>query len=287
MSGSRPFADVVVPFRGDRKQLAEVVARFACLRLADGDSLLVVDNTPGEVRDGTLHAPEIQTPAYARNRGAAEGSAEWLVFLDADVVPRPDLLERYFDPAPRARTALVAGGVIDEAAPRDAPLATRYAHLRGLMGQENTFSWGDWSFAQTSNAACRREAFEAVGGFREDIRAAEDADLTYRLKAAGWEVERREEASAVHLSRGSARRFVGQQLLHGAGGAWLDRHYPGSVPRKRRPGLVWWGVRFAVKGLMRAARERDRDQAIWALFDPLENISYEFGRSLRNQRPRP
>jgi GT2 family glycosyltransferase len=180
---------------------------------------------------------------------------------------------------------VIAGGVIDEVVPPDAPAAARYAHLRGLMSQDNTFSWDDWSFPQTSNALCRREAFEAVGGFREDIRAAEDADLTYRLKAAGWQVERREQASVVHLSRGSVRRFVGQQLLHGAGGAWLDRHYPGSVPRKRRPGLVWWGVRFAVKGLMRAAWKRDRDQAIWALFDPLENIAYEFGRSRSNERP--
>jgi GT2 family glycosyltransferase len=283
---------VVVPFRGHPTELARLRERLARLDLRDGDSLLVVDNTPGAGPPGeasggavpVLYEAERATSAYARNRGAAAGRAGWLVFLDADVEPPPDLLERYFDPAPRERTALIAGGVIDEAVPPDAPAAARYAHLRGLMGQENTFTWGDWSFPQTSNAVCRREAFEAVGGFRENIRAAEDADLTYRLKAGGWEVERREQASVVHLSRGSVRRFVGQQLRHGAGGAWLDRHYPGSVPRKRRPGLVWWAVRFAVKGLLRAAWKRDRDQAIWALFDPLENISYEFGRSLRNER---
>jgi hypothetical protein len=285
--------DVVVPFRGDATELAAVRQRMARLDLREDDSLLVVDNTPcagppGEIEGGevpVLHAAGRRVPGYARNRGAAAGRAGWLVFLDADVEPPPGLLDRYFDPAPRERTALIAGGVIDEAVPPDAPAAARYAQLRGLMRQENTFSWGDWSFAQTSNAACRREAFEAVGGFREDIRTGEDADLNYRLKAAGWEVERRERARVVHLSRGSVRRFVGQQLLHGAGGAWLDRHYPGSVPRKRRPGLVWWGVRFAVKGLLSAAWKRDRDKAIWALFDPLENISYEFGRSLRNERP--
>jgi GT2 family glycosyltransferase len=279
--------DVIVPFAGTGDELDLVRARLADLRLREGDSLVVVDNTPGTPREGTLHAPEIPTPGYARNRGAAEGTAEWLVFIDSDAAPAADLLDRYFDPAPGTRTALLAGGVTDEAVPRRAPAAARYAHLRGLMAQENTFSWGDWSFAQTSNAACRREAFEAVGGFREDIRAAEDADLTYRLRAAGWEVERREEAGVVHLSRASARRFVRQQLLHGAGGAWLDRKYPGSVPRKRRPGLVWWAVRFSASGLLKAAWRRDRDRAISAVFDPLENLAYEFGRSLRNSRPRP
>jgi mycofactocin glycosyltransferase len=283
--------DVVVPFRGDATELAALCRRLARLELGDGDSLLVVHNTPdagppakGQVR--VLNAAEHATPGYARNRGAAVGQAGWLAFLDADVEATPDLLDRYFEPPPAERTAVIAGGVIDEVMPPGAPAAARYAHLRGLMSQDNTFSWDDWSFPQTSNALCRREAFEAVGGFREDIRAAEDADLTYRLKAAGWQVERRERASVVHLSRGSVRRFVGQQLLHGAGGAWLDRHYPGSVPRKRRPGLLWWGLRFSLKGLAKAAWKRDRDQAIWALFDPLENIAYELGRSRSNERPR-
>ena len=51
------------------------------------------------------------TPGYGRNRGAEQGSAEWLVFLDADVVPAPDLLDRYFDPLPAQDTALLAGAL--------------------------------------------------------------------------------------------------------------------------------------------------------------------------------
>ena len=153
------------------------------------------------------------------------------------------------------------------------------------MSQENTFGWDDWSFPQTTNAACRRTAFEAVGGFREDIRAAEDADLTYRLKAADWEVERRERAAVLHLSRRTTRAFVRQRLLHGAGGAWLNRQYPGAVPLQRWPGLLWWTMHSTFTGLLRAAWKRDRDQAIRVVFGPLEAIAYELGRSLRNQRP--
>ncbi len=283
----RPNVDVVVPFRGDEAGLRELTARLQVLELGERDSLVVVDNTPGVQRAGTLHAPEVQTPAYARNRGAAVGRAEWLVFIDADTAPQADLLDRYFDTPPQERTALLAGGVIDEPVPRGAPAVARYAHLRGFMHQDKTLVWGEWAFPQTANAACRREAFEAVGGFTEDIRAAEDADLTYRLRAAGWEVERREPAAVVHLSRTSARGFVRQRMLHGAGGAWLNRRYPGSVPAKRWPGLLWWSARTTAKGLVQAAIARDRDRAVMALFEPLDNVVYELGRRRGNEPPRP
>jgi mycofactocin glycosyltransferase len=291
----RPTVDVIVPFRGSTGSLQQLRERLAALSLRPGDTVLVVDNTPRRERlDGrsvgevpVLYAAELATPAFARNRGAARGAAEWLVFFDADAEPRPDLLDRYFDPPPRPSTGLVGGGVLDEVAPPDAPAVARYAYLRRAMSQEDTFAFGEWGYPKTANVACRRAAFEAVGGFREDIRAAEDADLTYRLRAAGWEVERREEAAVVHASRKTLREFVVQKALWGAGGAWVHRTYPGSVPLVGRPGLVWWAVRATAGGLLSAARRRDRDAAILALFRPLEALAWEFGRLLPNERPVP
>jgi len=284
---TRPSADVVVPFRGTRAARHALCSTLERLELRPTDTLVVVDNTPGaEPAEGPVRvhvAAQVATPGYARNRGAALGEGEWLVFFDADTVPARDLVDRYFDPPPAARTALLAGGVIDEPVPPDAPPAARYAHIRGLMGQENTFRFGEWSFPQTANAACRREAFEAAGGFREDIRAGEDADLTFRLKAAGWGIERREAASVTHRSRQTVRGLVSQKLLHGAGGAWLAERYPGAFPARRRPGLVWWGVRTAVRGVVTAARSGQRDVALFAVLHPLELIAYEFGRSMSNE----
>ena len=286
---------MVVPFRGEAARLDELRAGLARLRLRSGDSVVVVDNTPGRGPTGfreeggvtIVQAAEVETPAFARNRGAERGSADWLVFFDADTEPSPDLLDRYFDPSPGERTALLAGGVVDQEVPADAPAAARYAHVRELMSQNETHRFGTWSFPQTANAACRRAAFEEVGGFRDEIRAGEDADLSFRLRAAGWEVERREAAKVVHRSRQTVRGFIRQKLLHGAGGAWLDREYPGSFPARRRPGLIWWGVRTAAKGLASAARSRSRDVALVAVLHPVELIAYEFGRSLRNERPTP
>jgi glycosyltransferase involved in cell wall biosynthesis len=282
--------DVVVPFRGRPAELEELRARLGRLALGPEDSIVVADNTPGH---GPLTGPVpvigaagLATPGFARNRGAERGNADWLLFLDADVVPPPDLLERYFEPPPAERTGLVAGAMTDEPVEADGRPAARYAYVRKLMSQEDSFQFGSWGFPKMANAVCRRVAFEQIGGFREEIRAGEDADLTYRLREVGWEVERREGAAVLHRSRQTVRGFVAQKALHGAGGAWLARHYPGVFPARRRAGLVWWGVRTAVSGLLSAARTRDRDRALWAVFEPLEHIAFEFGRSLSNERRR-
>jgi glycosyltransferase involved in cell wall biosynthesis len=260
------------------------------LELAPGDSLVVVDNSPaGRLPSAPVQverAAEVAAPGYARNRGAAAGRGEWIVFVDADTLPQPDLVERYFEPPPAERTGLLAGGVLDEEASPEGPAVARYQYLRRSMSQDHTLGLGRWAFAQTANVAVRRAAFEEVGGFREDIRACEDADLSYRLASAGWERERREAAAVVHLSRQTIRSFIGQKAQHGAGVGWLDRTYPGSIPGHRRPGLLWWAVRFAVGNLVSAARHRSRDEAVWAVFHPLDLVTRELGRSLSNEARR-
>ncbi len=168
--------------------------------LQPGDSVTVADNRPG-ARDGdgrgnvrVLGAGERQTSYHARNRAAALGTADWLVFLDADVLPPADLLARYFEPVPDARVGVLAGAVVDEEPAADeSTSASRYAWLKSSMSQEITLAHDQWAFAQTANAAVRRKAFEQVGGFEAGVRSGGDADLCFRVRAAGWDLERREQ----------------------------------------------------------------------------------------------
>lgn len=289
----RPGADVVIPFGGPGS-LEDICARAAELRLGSGDTVTVVDNRPMAppltTRFGAvcvLRASERQTPAFARNRGVAAGSADWLVFLDADCRWEPDLLDRYLQQAPAEGVAVLAGAIRDAGSPagRREPLAVRYARLSEFMSQDATMNRGRWSYAQTANCAVRRVAFETVGGFRADARAGEDADLCLRLVAAGWTLDARPAAAVVHQSRDSMRALLGQCAIHGAGVAWLDARHPGAAPARRWPGLALWSLRrwrTCVVAMVRG----DGDAAVTALIDPVTTWAYELGRRRANRRSR-
>lgn len=282
--------DIVVPFCGPQSGLDALRERLLAARLEAAASVTIVDNRPvaGAVdRDGplaVLAAPERQSSYFARNRGARVGSAEWIVFLDADVLPAPNLLSAYLDPRPGAEVAVLAGGVVDEPPEQGAELsaAAAYAHLRAHMSQANTLKDGPWGYAQTANCAVRREAFERVGGFEDGIRSGGDADLCFRLRALGLAIESRPEAAVIHRSRQSLRALLRQRARHGSGAAWLDARYPGAFPRARYPGLLAWGVRRLATAAALRARGR-RQAAIEAGVEPLSVWAFELGRLASNR----
>jgi GT2 family glycosyltransferase len=288
----RPAVDVVIPFAGSASELQALIARAARLERTAGDTVVVVDNRartdavvapPGVL---VVPAPERAGSYYARNRGAATGEAPWLLFVDADVEVPADLLDRYFERDPQDATGVLAGEVSDQPPSLDQrSAAVRYAWLKQSMSQETTLAHGRWAFAQTANCAIRRAAFDAVGGFREHVRSGGDADLCFRLAAAGWQLERRPRATVMHRNRQTVRAMLRQRARHGAGAAWLNREHPGSFPRRRWTGLAWWATRRAATGL-RALAGGDRDGAVLGLLDGPAVWAFELGRLMPN-RPNP
>ncbi len=306
---ARPAVDVVIPFGG--RALEPVVARAATLVTREGDTVTVVDNRgrsgavvgsgavagsgalggsgavagsgalggSGAVR--VVVAAAVPTSYFARNAGARAGSAPWLLFLDADVLPPPDLLDRLLTPTPGDGVAVVASEVADEEPRPGDPPAVRYAAASGAMSQAGNLRAG---FVATACCAVRREAFEAAGGFREDVRSGGDADLCLRLRDAGWRIELREDVVVRHRPRRALVRMLAQRARHGSGAAWVEREHPGTLPARPVLGAAWWGARRAAAG-GRALVRGDRDAAIAGLLDGPALLAFELGRRLLpNQR---
>jgi GT2 family glycosyltransferase len=114
------------------------------------------------------------------------------------------------------------------------------------------------------------------------VRSGGDADLCFRLRAAGWELEPRDGAAVVHRSRRTMRKLLRQRARHGSGAGWLDREHPGSFPRARRLGLAKWTVESFAAAAVARVRGR-RDDALVGIVEPLWVWAFEIGRSFSNE----
>jgi cellulose synthase/poly-beta-1,6-N-acetylglucosamine synthase-like glycosyltransferase len=287
----RDSVDVIVPFGGSDRAFVDLVARLRALELGPHDSLTIVDNSQGAVAESiadkgpirVVSAHQRRSSYYARNRGAWGGGGTWLLFLDADVEPTPDIIDRYLSVPPAATSGVLVGPVDDvRSADRQSESVTsRYSRLRRLIDQTNTLQMRR-PYAKTANCAVRRVGFEEVGGFADDIRSGGDADLCLRLQDAGWGFEGRPEASVQHRSRRRMGELLAQRSRHGSGAEWLEARYPGFVgPRRGMMGLTRNIVGGAGRSLLSYCRG-DVDAAIVQLIDPLSNAAFEIGRRIPN-----
>ncbi|MGE2725480.1 HAD-IIIA family hydrolase [Mycolicibacterium pulveris] len=118
-------------------------------------------------------------PAAARNLGWRAGGAEWVCFLDDDVVPQHHWFEAVADDLAKADTEDAAGsqGVID---------VPRAPGRRATDDERRTQGLADAQWI-TADMAYRRSVLVHVGGFDERFPKAyrEDADIALRITLAG------------------------------------------------------------------------------------------------------
>jgi glycosyltransferase involved in cell wall biosynthesis len=111
----------------------------------------------------------------ARNTGAASASGDWLLFVDADSSPSPALFADVLQTIEEGRWV---GGGSTIALP-GATLGVR-AWVAAWNGLSRALSWAAGSFL-----FCEARAFREAGGFSEQLYAAEEIDLSRRLKRRG------------------------------------------------------------------------------------------------------
>ena len=244
MSG-RSGVSVVVPFAGDQVAAAAMLEQVGRLALGDEDELLIADNSPagdeveralaqrGErVRSSVtvVRAAKMRSSYYARNAGAERARRPWVLFLDADCIPEPSLIDRYLADEPDPSVGAISGRVAG--APGSGLVEDWYASRR-VLDQTDMYEKRQRPAAVTANLLVRRDAWEEVGGFLEGIRSGGDTDFCWRLQDRGWTLSHRPAAAVEHRHRTTVRELARQFVRFGAGLAWLNRRYPGSSERPR------------------------------------------------------
>ncbi len=175
---------IVIPAFNEEKLIADTLnairlARAALTARGWESELIVCDNnstdrTPEIARAAGANVvfEPLNQIARARNTGAAAATGDWLIFVDADSHPSPEL---FADVAGAIQTGkYVAGG---STLRMDAP--SRAA--RFVTGIFNAFSRAG-NYMAGSFIFCETAAFRELGGFSQRLYASEELELSKRLK---------------------------------------------------------------------------------------------------------
>ncbi len=110
--------------------------------------------------------------ARARNSGAKTASGDWLIFIDADSHPAPELFKSVLNAIESNK--IIGGGCLIEMEniPFIAKAVSEFWNLISI-----TMRWAAGSFI-----FCRSDAFKSIGGFNEDLFASEEIDFSKRIK---------------------------------------------------------------------------------------------------------
>ena len=169
--------------------------------------------------------------ARARNTGARGATGDWLVFVDADSAPTPELFADVAEQIQSGRC--LAGGAVVQLEGHY-PLAARVAGFWNLLSRALRYVAGSFIF-------CETRAFRAVGGFNEDLFASEEIHLSRKLKK---------------LARRQGRKIV-----------ILRRHPLLTSARKLHLYTPWEHLRFLLRTVLLLGRPLRRREACGTWYD--------------------
>jgi GT2 family glycosyltransferase len=254
--------DVVVPTRDRPAQLSaclralerQSVERFGVIVVDDGSKTAAELQLPDAVRDAlAIRFVRNETsigPGPSRNRGVGESNAPYVVFLDDDCIPDPDLIGRHLKALASAAGPIVSLGPILPPPGQRFPVWTHWdadrweQEYRRLNSGQTRPGWGNLF---SGNVGLRRADFLAVGGFDERLARQEDIELGFRLDRFGCRFELDPAAVVWHDSQRSLRSWMRMPAVSACFDVEFDRRVPDSGRLSavhKRLGRSHWALRL-------------------------------------------
>lgn len=225
------FASIVIP-NLDSPLVGRTLEALRQQELEPGalEILVVGRDRPGLVpRDGSVRYLETEqqlNAGAARNRGVAAARGERLLFTDADCRPAPDWAPRLLEALERYP---VAGGSVQFALDGNRwAVADNIASFSALLpdrpaGARHTQPVG------SLNLGLRRQAWQQVGTFDENLVTSEDYDWILRARKIGLEVFFDPAALVEHADARQDRHSLEEHAV------WYGRHF--NAFRQKHPGV--------------------------------------------------
>jgi glycosyltransferase involved in cell wall biosynthesis len=186
LNGSVPRFSLIIPAHNEEAYLADLLksvdkARTRYIGGADDIEVVVVDNasTDATAKVANMHGcrvvqEEKRVIAAARNAGARNARGRMFAFVDADSMIHPDTFNAIDRCISTGRVVAGATGVKMQR--MSLGIAVTYLLMVPMV----------WvTGMDTGVVFCRREDFEAIGGYNENRLFAEDVELLWDLMVLG------------------------------------------------------------------------------------------------------
>lgn len=184
---------VIVPVRDEEQSIRELLDSLLKqtrppdeIVIADGGS---VDATPQIIEEYIQQGAPVRLlragpalPGRGRNLGAAAATYEWLAFTDAGIRLNRDWLETLLARAAQDRSIDIVYGSWEPVTDTFFKECAAIAYVPPPAPRDGIVARPRF----IASTLLRREAWERVGGFPEDLRSAEDLLFMERLEAAGY-----------------------------------------------------------------------------------------------------
>lgn len=190
-----PTVAVIVPAWGAGDYLGETLASLQRQTRGDWEAIVIDDGDTARVAAAVapfaddprvrLLATDNEGPSAARNRGIAASAAPFVSMLDGDDRYREDYLELMIPELARdPQLGFVTCDAIMFGNPAFA--GKLFSSLQLQTGPITLERVIRREFNVVGGSMVRREVLEAVGGYDETLRSAEDLDLWIRILEGGW-----------------------------------------------------------------------------------------------------
>ncbi len=241
---------IVCTYNGTRT-VRDCLSSLRTLSYPNYEAILVDDGSGPGVAEIAEDFPEVRFLrqnhaglSAARNLGAHEATGEIIAYTDDDCVVDEDWLTYL---VPRLATGEVAAAGGPNIPP--APHGMVEACVAAAPGSPSHVLLTDVEAEHVPgcNLAVRRDAFEAIGGFRDEyVAAGDDVEFCWRLQDARMRIGFAPAAMVWHYRRSRASDYFRQQRGYGKAEALLMRRHP------ERFGLVggahWRGIVYPPGG---------------------------------------
>lgn len=203
---------------------------FEVIVVDDGSSDDATDAILASARPFSLRLVRQQNegPGVARNRGSMIARADLLIFLDADMIPANDLIQRYCEATLDHVNTIFIGRQLPWP---EAFASPKYSNFNYVLERDPGPASLEvpFHYIASGNFAIATELFHRLEGFDAFLKMTEDTELAYRAYLAGIHFRYLSEAIGYH----NHPKTFEQRCLQLQASAWWTAHLLAKHPDLR------------------------------------------------------